>query len=127
MGDRVRLGGDVLMTQYEPAASRVEMVAALDRMDALSRAFYWSAFEDAGCHGFIEFNGFMNEYIGVCRASMEVGIDFRSADVHSGTALLMTGYQAQYLAEKFNCIFGSTLRANPEARAVFARILLDDR
>lgn len=97
-----------------------EMQDAIQRMQRVSDAFYGPATQ-TGCHTFIEFCGFMNEYIQVCRTNLEMGNDFLSANTHSGKALKMRPYQAEYLAEKFDCIFGPALRSDPELKDIFLK------
>lgn len=92
----------------------------LDAMRAASDAFYAAAFR-IGCHGFIEFAGLMNEYISVCRATLDDGTDFTQCNTHSGAALKMQPYHVGYLTEKLDCIFGPTVVDDPKLRAVFMR------
>lgn len=104
---------------------KVELQQALKKMRAVSDQFYRGAVH-TGVHPFIEFCGFMNEYISVCQRSLEKGIDFAQASAHSGLALDMASHHALYLAEKFDCIFGPTLRANPDHRDAFWNALQGD-
>jgi len=101
--------------------TRAELQGMIDRMHEVSDAFYAGAFR-AGCHGFIEFCGLMNEYIKVCQQSLDGGVDFSSANTHSEKPLVVHGYNINYIVEKIDCIFGPTIRANPEARAAFQRL-----
>jgi hypothetical protein len=55
----------------------------------------------------------MNEMIKVCRRMHNEGVDF------STTALALKGYEAEYLAEKFDCIYGDALAESAEAREAF--------
>lgn len=90
----------------------------IERMQAVSAQFYLSA-THTGCHAFIEFCGLMNEYIKICQASLEKGIDFRMANTHNEIALVMQTHHAKYLAEKLDCIYGPSLRANPKLMEAF--------
>lgn len=98
------------------------MEDALQKMSAVTSTFYRAA-QQTGCHSFIEFCGLMNEYIKVCETTMHNGGDFLDANTHSDKPLMMHDYHARYLAEKFDCIFGPTLRANPSAKAAFREAL----
>ena len=97
-----------------------EREEVLNRMQAVSNAFYREAIH-VGNHPFIEFCGFMNEYIKMAQAAHSSGQDFTEATEHNGIPLPMAAYNAEYLGEKFACIFGPTFRANPEMWEVFQR------
>lgn len=99
-----------------------ELEVMLAKMHEASDTFYGLA-QRTRCHPFIEFTGLMNEYIKVCRSSLGRGIDFAEANTHNGLALHMEQYEAAYLAEKFECIFGPTMRAHPKVHATFARAI----
>lgn len=89
-------------------------------MREASTLFYNKAV-GVGNHAFIEFSGLMNEYINLCFSSLQGGINFSAANRHSGKPLKMTTYQAEYLAEKFACIFGATFDENPKCREIFIK------
>lgn len=93
---------------------------ALAFMRSVSAQFYRLAIQ-GGVHTFIEFTGFMNEYIKLCEDAHKAGMDFVHANAHGGdeNPLPMETYHAEYIAEKFNCIFGPSLRANPAAMRAF--------
>ncbi len=91
----------------------------LKKMRQLTDAFYWAAFK-INCHPFLEFCGLMVKYIDVCQRSSDAGVDFNETSKHSGERLLAEGHDIQYLAEKFDCIFGASL-ADPKAREIFFR------
>lgn len=97
---------------------------ALKLMHRVSSSFYTMA-AMCGVHTLIEFTGFINEYIKLCEDAHKAGIDFIHANAHGGdeNPLPMETYHAEYIAEKFNCIFGPSLRANPNAMATFIRKL----
>jgi hypothetical protein len=78
------------------------------------------------CHAFMEFNGLLSKYIELCQAANEAGIDFTTANKHHAQALPVAEHDMEYLAEKIECMFGPTLRANPKARAAFLRVLLGE-
>lgn len=99
--------------------SRDELLSMISAMRRLSDAFYGNAVR-IGNHAFIEFAGLMNEYIKMCVDTVEAGGDFTQCNVHTGQSLSIRPHQAEYLAEKFECIFGPTFRSNPEIAKVFA-------
>jgi len=95
-----------------------ELSQCVARMKSASNSFYYQA-TLTGNHAFIEFCGLMNEYIKVCEQSAESGIDFREANVHSGTTMPVHDFNLEYIAEKFACIFTPVLKTNPRAMEVF--------
>ena len=101
-----------------------EQKEAVRRMRTVSDAFYGPATQ-TGCHAFIEFCGLMNEFIKVCETTTKSGGDFMMTNTHNDQPLVMEDYQAMYLAEKLDCIFGPTIRANPQAKKAFERWLLE--
>lgn len=98
---------------------RADLVELCNNMQTISDAFYYNARRHQN-HAFIEFAGLMNEYIKICRDSLESGIDFTECNIHSGKPLAIQPFQAAYLAEKFECIFGASLTATPEIAKLFA-------
>jgi hypothetical protein len=87
---------------------------AIRKMEAAAGAFYSMAVR-TGVHAFIEFTGLMNEYIKCCAGSP----GFMHSNTHNEGALNVEAFQAAYLAEKLDCIYGPTFRKHPElARAV---------
>lgn len=92
-----------------------ELEQVLVNMRAVSNNFYAGA-QGCGNHAFLEFTGLMNDYIEVCRDSLNAGIDFTAANTHSGVALRLLPFRAAYLSEKLDCIYGPALRQSPELR-----------
>ena len=90
---------------------RAELETSIKWMENASSTFYSLAVQ-SNVHPFIEFCGFMNEYIKLCRDALQKGIDFTECHGHSGEVLPMQGFHAAYLGEKFNCIFGPSLMAD---------------
>jgi hypothetical protein len=88
-----------------------ERARMLREMRLAKDTFYRMA-ASIGMHQFIEFAGFMNEYINCCEAMHKEGIDFGTEP------LRIKDYQAAYVGEKLDCIYGPAL-ANPENRASF--------
>jgi hypothetical protein len=87
---------------------RARCVACIANMRATSNAFYAGAVR-TGNHAFIEFCGLMNEYIDICETALAAGQDFTMASIHSGSALPIQSFQASYLLEKLQCIYGASL------------------
>jgi hypothetical protein len=91
-----------------------EEKTAIAAMRVASSQFYAAA-QATGVHAFIEFTGLMNEYIQIC----EKNPGFMHANTHSEKPLVLADFEAAYLAEKLDCIYGPSLRASPQlARAV---------
>lgn len=91
------------------------------KMEAVSNAFYGAA-SQTGVHAFIEFCGLMNEFIKMCQETSEAGKDFNESNTHTGVELVVRHHHLEYLAEKFDCIFGTTL-AKEENREVFFKAM----
>lgn len=102
----------------EPTYSKEELKEKIRRMRDISNRFYGEA-AALGVHPFIEFTGFMNEYIKLCESAMEQGIDFTETNTHTGKPLPMHAYEAAYIGEKFDCIFGPSLNSDPALKAAF--------
>lgn len=99
--------------------TKTEVEAALVKMRAASSAFYVAACS-SGCHAFIEFTGLMNEYIKVCeRMTSQGDTSWMTANTHTDVPLALFPFEASYLAEKLDCIYGPSLRASEELRAAF--------
>lgn len=95
-----------------------KMVAA---MSDVSAKFYAGAVQTR-CHPFIEFCGLMNEYIGVCKSAASKGVDFSEANQHTGVALPIEEFHANYIGEKLGCIYGPSLK-DPAIFAAFIAAL----
>lgn len=109
---------------HDPCALKLSASATdvARKLGQLSEETYWK-FSGAGvgshCHAFIEFCGLMSKYTEICYRSAISGIDFRRANVHTGVALPVFAHDVEYLAEKFECIFGPILRSRPEFAKLF--------
>mgnify|MGYP003344242686 FL=1 len=90
------------------AERRDELETIIVQMEAVTSIFYRGAI-DTNNHAFIEFTGLISEYIAICRNSLEQGIDFTKANIHSDEKLIFHEYNRQYLKEKINCIYGKNL------------------
>lgn len=85
-------------------ALKAELAKTLTQMEQVSEQFYLQA-RLCGVHSFIEFTGLMNEYIKVCRQSMESGVDFRQANTHNDVPMVAFPFNLDYMSEKLSCIF----------------------
>lgn len=103
----------MVKSQNEVLATAPDNSQMLVQMDAAADAFYRSAV-GIGNHAFIEFTGLMKEYVNICRAAHEEGIDFSISNRHSGRHLKVEPFQLDYIVEKLDCIFGSQLTRNKE-------------
>lgn len=99
-------------------AREAELRVMLMEMREAASVFY-ALSTSIGVHPFIEFTGFMNEYIKICGEALAKGIDFADVSIHSGGQLPMYTHEAAYLGEKFGCIFATTFHKNPELLACF--------
>ena len=74
-----------------------------------------------GCnvHAFIEFNGLMQKYVDLCRRAADEGVDFTMFNTHTGTSFKVETHDVEYMAEKFDCIFGPLFRKYPELWTLF--------
>lgn len=99
--------------------TKEDLAAIIKKMKALSHNFYLQAVS-VGHHAFIEFTGFMNEYIKMCERASEAGRDFVETNAHCGETLIdMEDYEGRYLGNKFGCIFATSFRGNPAAIQAF--------
>lgn len=87
-----------------------ERTEMLRKMHQASAAFYSMAVQ-TNVHPFIEFTGLMNEFIKLCEAAHEQGIDFTQTTRHQsgGNKLPMQSYHVEYLGEKLGCIYGPSI------------------
>ncbi len=85
-----------------------ELAAMVTAMEQASSAFYAAACQ-IGNHPFIEFTGLMNEYIKICQDNAKNGQDFTLASIHAGQVLEIQPHQKDYLLEKLECIFGTSM------------------
>ena len=118
-------GGSGSIGGMDPAI-KAELTALLGRMQRVADETYWRFFH-AGmgqeAHAFIEFCGVLNKYVDLCARAAEQGIDFRSANTHTGQAMPVADHDMRYLGEKLTCIFGPLIDANPVARQALKEAL----
>lgn len=89
-----------------------ELTTTLEQMEHAADVFYAHA-QRANFHQFLEFTGFLREYTKMCRRLMERGVDFAS-DIGE-----LQPYEADYIGEKFGCIFSPLLYRSPGAYRAF--------
>jgi hypothetical protein len=63
-------------------------------------------------HAFIEFNGLMQKYVDLCQRASDAGVDFTMFNTHNDRAFTVHAHDIEYMAEKFDCIFGPLFRRN---------------
>jgi hypothetical protein len=102
-----------------------ELKDMIAKMRDVSSRFYPAA-AATGVHAFIEFTGLMNEFIKICEQSLAAEVDFATSNTHSGKSLVVHPYNAAYIVEKLDCIFGPFINANPAVKAEFAKLLGED-
>jgi hypothetical protein len=105
----------MITTEY----SKEELAEMISRMKRISTEFYNEA-RLIGVHPFVEFCGLMSAFIDMCEDSAQAGIDITVASGHFGKPLIAAPHKIEYIAEKFNCIFGPTLQ-NPVLRNAFLK------
>ena len=101
----------------------VEIVARMRRVASDTYAVFFSAGMGSSAHAFLEFNGLISKYVDICSSCTKAGIDFTALNTHSGQALPIAEPDISYLVEKLDCIFGPAIRANPQTKAAFAKLL----
>src|SRR5277367_6719351 len=106
------------MTNYGEYTQK-EMLAMVPKMREVSTTFYYSA-QRVGNHAFIEFCGLMNKYIDLFEIAAKRGDQAPFANKHSGRRLGAQDHDMIYLAEKFDCIFGSDLQ-DPNCLTAFGK------
>lgn len=104
--------------------TREELRDKIEQMRAAANVFY-SLAVDIAVHPFIEHTGLMNEYIKLCEQALEAGIDYTQCNTHTGQSLPILEYNASYLGEKMNCIYGPSFVSNKEALRAFVGALTE--
>jgi hypothetical protein len=97
----------------------------IGKMRQVNRMFYPMAVQ-TGCHTFIEFCGLQAKFIDLCEEAMYRGVEFPFANRHSGLPMPLDTHHAAYLGEKFECIWGFTIGADPKLREVFEKAAFGD-
>lgn len=115
-GDPPFLASEEVLTPERTEALR----KVICDMNAVASIFYGLAAR-TNCHTFIEFTGFMTEYIKLCEDTLDAGYDFTAITAHSDTPspAPFPEFRAEYLGEKFGCIFLPWFKAHPEMFPIF--------
>lgn len=89
----------------DPHFKPEEQAVALKDARALSDSFYAAATR-LGMHAIIEHTGLINEHLKMLQRAHDAGCDLLYANKHSAEAMPpMPKHEAEYLAEKFMCMF----------------------
>lgn len=88
---------------------KMELEQELDGLQEICNQFYVKA-QYTGVHAFIEFCGLTNEFMKICQQTLDEEIDFNDCNIHLGKPMKVYDFNLEYIAEKFSCIFGSSLR-----------------
>lgn len=100
--------------QEQMGHTREQLAGILEAMEGISAVFYTMA-QAMNFHQFLEFNGFIRQYIVCCREALAKGIDFTSE------RLPMVDHQAAYIGEKFGCIFEGSFGRQPDLIRAFCK------
>ena len=100
-----------------------DIVVRMRNVASETYALFFSAGMGSSAHAFLGFNGLISKYVDICQNCVKAGIDFTALNAHSGQALPVATHDIDYLVEKLDCIFGPAIRANPQTRAAFAKLL----
>lgn len=106
--------------------TKERLQASITKMLSVTSAFYAGAIKIEN-HAFIEFCGLMAEYVKLCQVTLNSGIDFTKANIHCGQNLVFHDYNENYLKEKLECIYGTSLanKIVSESDRAQAQVLLD--
>ena len=99
-----------------------EMRGFIADMRVINAQFYNLCFlgrMGSSCHAFIEFAGMQAKFIDMCQEALDAGIEFPFANQHSRTPWPIQRHHAEYLGEKFQCIYGFAIGPNKELRDAF--------
>lgn len=86
------------------------------RLQKVADDYYVGAVR-TGVHAFIEHTGIMAEHLTLLKQAAAAGLQAEHINVHGSERQPMHGFQAQYLGEKFACIFAPYF--TPETFDVF--------
>ena len=106
----------------DPSFSKEELQALTLKMRATANTVY-VLLQSCQVHAFIEFNGLMQKYVDLCQRAADEGVDFSMYNTHNEKSFTVHGHDIEYLAEKFDCIFGPLFRKNPELWKLFKETL----
>lgn len=112
------------LPRLEPEYTRQELLDLCAKMDAAVQRTY-PLLVACGVHPLVEFNGLMHEYVVLCRALADKGVQFPFASVHGSVSVEAEDHSVAYLSEKLACIFAPFLRGNPRAKDILVRALTE--
>jgi len=95
-------------TETMTPETKEKLQTSITKMQQVTSAFYAGAIHTEN-HAFIEFCGLMGEYIKICQTTLDQGVDFTKANIHCGQNLVFHDYNENYLKEKLECIYGTSL------------------
>jgi hypothetical protein len=98
--------------------SQEELKSVVGQM-ARTADLVYRLLQTCNVHAFIEFNGLMQKYVDLCRRAAAEGVDFTMFNTHTGTSFEVHDHDVEYMAEKFDCIFGPLFRKYPELWTLF--------
>lgn len=82
---------------------------------------FYSGAVQGEIHAFIEFCGLQAKFIDIAQKMIDSGMDPRSSNIHTRNALPVEEHDIDYLAEKFECIFGAAFEQNPKLAQLFCK------
>lgn len=98
--------------------SKEELQAITLKMREVANVVY-RLLQSCEVHAFIEFNGMMQKYVDLCSRAAEAGVDFTMFNTHNDKSFTVHEHDVEYLAEKFDCIFGPLFRKDPLLWEIF--------
>jgi hypothetical protein len=108
------------MTDKVSPAEKQELLEKLALMQTVSNMYYRSC-QQVGIHTFIEHTGFINEHLKILtRALVDEDVNIAHLNNHGETTLRVMPYEADYLAEKFACMFAPILKDKAAWKAFVA-------
>lgn len=100
-----------------------EMRETIRTMREINGAFYASVFTTnmaSRCHAFVEFCGLQAKFIDMCEEALVAGIEFPRANQHTGESMDLNEHHAEYLGDKFACIYGFAM--SPHMQQAFVDV-----
>lgn len=108
-----------ILDQHYSSEDMEEMIVKMRNANA---AFYGMAVQ-TGVHTFIEFCGLQSKFIDLCAELLAAGVEFPMVSVHTGKRVKVAEHHIDYLAEKFECIYGPIFAGNPELAQRFIQLV----
>jgi hypothetical protein len=98
-------------------ATKEDRLKTLAKMKVAVTGFYLDA-QACGIHPFLEFAGFMQEYLKMLQGMLVKDIDFMDNELRAQP------YEMEYVAEKLDCIYGDAAR-DPKNASAFYKALAE--